>query len=226
MPGEPRNVPPVKAEPKTALGEFFRAHRTEVLAGAGILVAGYAYYRSKHPSASSAAAQNASAATTAAGATGAIDPNTGVPYATELANAEAQGVAVTSPASQGSGSTTGYGDGGGTGYSNGSGYGADIYSELQGIQTTLANQGQLTQVPNAAPGPSPSPITSVVDGFSSPSITPNPIAVAGAHQAAVQAAAATTAKNLAKDKALAAKNPSAKNVAAVKALTSRLKKET
>ena len=223
MPGEPAGVPPVKAEPKTQLGEFFRAHRTEVLAGAGILVAGYAYYRSKHPS--SAAASNAAAATSPTGATGAIDPNTGVPYSTELADAEAQGIATSAPATVGGGGTTGYGDGGGTGYSGGGGYGADIYSELQSIQTTLANQGTLTQVPNAAPGPISNLIPSATDGLISPSISPTPSGVPTVRPA-LAAAAATTAKNLAADKAAAAKNPSAKNVAAVKALTARLKKET
>lgn len=159
----PGSAPNVKTEPKTGLGNFYRAHRTEVLSAAGLLVAGGLYYRSKHPSSSSAASTSSSD----------IDAATGYPAgsAEDIAALQAQaaaasGAAVVSPSSPGDGSSTGYGDGGGTGYSSSGGL-SSIDSELTAIETTLTNNGTLDQPPPPAPpgpagGTTPPPSPAVV----------------------------------------------------------------
>jgi hypothetical protein len=132
-------------EPATSIGQkfaqFYRAHRTEVIGGAGVLVAGFAYYRSKHPSSASAATNATDTSTTASG----IDPATGVPYATELAEAQ-------QASSTGDGTVYPSGSDGSTGYS-GSGYGGDggegssILTALQAIQTQLQTGISVTSDP-------------------------------------------------------------------------------
>ena len=169
----PGNPPPVKDEPKTALGNFYRAHRTEVLGGAGLVVAVGLYWRSKHPSSSSSTASTSSSD---------IDAATGYPAgsAEDIAALQAQaaaasGAGVVSPSSPGDGSSTGYGDGGGTGYS-GSGGLSSIDAELASIETTLTNNGTLDQPPPpAAPGPAPgsgsSPAVGVAGGKTGPTVS-------------------------------------------------------
>jgi len=74
----PSDTKNASSEPKTSLGNFYRAHRTEVLAGGGIAVALFAYWRSKSSS-NSAAAQSASTTPSSSTPTS-IDPNAGGGY--------------------------------------------------------------------------------------------------------------------------------------------------
>ena len=132
-------------EPATSIGQkfaqFYRAHRTEVIGGAGVLVAGFAYYRSKHPSSATAATTATDTSTTASG----IDPATGVPYSTELA--EAQQASSTEDGSiypSGGDGSTGYS---GSGYGGDGGEGSSILTALQGIQTSLNDGISVTSDP-------------------------------------------------------------------------------
>jgi hypothetical protein len=165
-------------EPATSIGQkfaqFYRAHRPEVLGLGGIAVAGLAYYRSKHPSSASAATTATDTSTTASG----IDPATGVPYATELAEAQSATAAdggVTAPG--GGEGSTGYSGGG---YDGSGGDGSDILSALTGIQTTLNNGIQVT-----------GDIPGTINGGPIPSQTNN------SPQATTGAASRTPAENLA-----------------------------
>ena len=154
MPGnEPAGVPQAKAEPKTQLGDFYRAHRTEILGGAGLLVAVGLYWRSKHPSSSTASSA------TGADSTASIDPATGYPTgsAADIAALQAQGAsgAAVVPSAPGDGSSQGYGDGGGTGYSGSGGGQSTLDSELATLNTSITTLGgEISQIPPpAAPGP-------------------------------------------------------------------------
>lgn len=153
MPGnEPAGVPAPKTEPKTQLGNFYRAHRTEVLAGAGLVAGGLWYWKSKHSSSSS------SASTT--GSSSDIDSATGYPAgsAADIAALQAQaqtasGAAVV-PSSPGDGGSQGYGDGGGTGYSGGGGGQSTLDSELATLNTSITTLGgEIQDMPPGAPGP-------------------------------------------------------------------------
>lgn len=196
-----------KSESKTKIGNFYRAHRAEVLAGAGIVVAGVAYWRSKHPSSSS----TASTATNA----DAIDPATGVPYATELSEAQS-GITSSAPGVDGSS----YGDGGSTGYTSGGGSPGPILSQLDTIQTELAGDQAILggQMPTVTPsgdnqgmGPTPN----------SPEVVTVP--TAQANKVAGDAHAVTvTQQALAANRALAAKSPSKATTAAIKVEQKRL----
>lgn len=206
-PGSPA---PVKTEPKTAIGNFYRSHRTEVLSGAGLVVAGYAYYRKKHPSSSSSSSSTDSSS--------AIDSATGYPAgsAEDIAALQAQAAASSGaavvPSSQGDGSSTGYGDGGGgTGYSGSGGYGSDIDSELQSIETTLQANGTLDQAPPpSAPGPQ----------TQTPSQSPAVVGVAGGKTGAT----VSNAQNLANLDATLARDEKGTSAGDVKS-TATLKKQ-
>jgi hypothetical protein len=197
--------PSAAKEPSTKLGQFYRAHRPEVLAGAGVLVGLAAWWKTKHPSSASSSTSST------------IDPATGDPAgsaADQAALAEQQAAASGStPYSV----TPGGGDGS-TGYSSGgyggdNGSGSDVLAALQGIQTTLTGDQTLLQGLGSS-GPDPEMPANPAPG--SPSVATK--------RTAAQAEAITT-KNLAKDKAAEKASPSAKNKAAVTNLTKRLNKE-
>jgi hypothetical protein len=189
-------------EPSTKLGDFYRAHRPEVLGGIGVVVAGLAYWRSKHASASSSSAST-------------IDPATGYPSGSaedEAALAAANGAGVTAApvggySSDGSEGSTGYS---GSGYSGDGGNGSSIASALSGIQSSLTEDQTLLQ------GLGSSPVSSLP---TNPTPTSPTVGRTNAQNEAL------TAKNLAADEAALKKSPTAKNKAAVKNLTTRLNKE-
>jgi hypothetical protein len=191
-------------EPSTKFGQFYRAHRPEVLAGGGAVVAAIAYWKSKHGSSSTSSTSSQ------------IDPATGQvagSAADEAALAQQSGAGVTSSGilpSGGDGST-GYS---GSGYGGDGGGGSDIATELGTIETTLTGDQTLLQGLTPTSGPDPEMPANPAPG--SPSVATK--------RTAAQAEAITT-KNLAKDKAAEKSNPSAKNAAAVKNLTARLGKE-
>ncbi len=122
-------VESAKKEPGTKFGQFYRAHRPEVLAGGGIIVAALAYWKSKHPSSGSTSASSS------------IDPATGYPAgsaADQAALAQQSGAGVTTPYS-----STGDGS---TGYS------------LQGLQASETADQTLLQglTPSSTGNPTPS----------------------------------------------------------------------
>lgn len=233
-------IKPAPSEPKTGLGDFYRAHRTEVLAGGGILVAIVAYWKSK--SSSSSATTAAAAASSANGLP--IDPATGSPYQAGVG-------------SLAGGSSTGAG----TSYSGGSGnggYGASnnaLLNQILGIVTTPGQSSIVTgkgpavspstgtdpvstspQVSNGYPPqflqitpPASQPVTSIISG-PPPAGSKNPGqpssgGAAPSTLALRSAAEATTSANLAKYRAQVAADPTAKNRAAVTALSHRLTAE-
>lgn len=120
-------------EPSTKLGDFYRAHRPEVLGAGGVLVAGLAYWRSKHASSSSSSSTS-------------IDPATG--YPTGSAEDEAALASQSGGYSDGGGST-GYSGGG---FSGDGGNGSDIASQLSAINSTLTRDTTLLQGLTSAPG--------------------------------------------------------------------------
>lgn len=149
---DPTGAPTSAAkEPSTKLGNFYRAHRPEVLAAGGVVVAAVAYWRSKHPSSSSS---SSSTSTT-------IDPATGYPTgsaADEAAlaaqsSAASGGLVATAPTSD----LSGYQDGGGgTGYSGSGGYGSQIESTLTSIQSELAGDTSIVSPPTSVTSTPPS----------------------------------------------------------------------
>ena len=190
--------PSAAKEPATKLGQFYRAHRPEVLAGGGVVVALLAWWKTKHPSSSSSASST-------------IDPATGDPTgsaadqaALAAQQAAASGSTPYSVTPGGGDGSTGYSGGG---YSGDGGSGSDVLTALQGIDTTLTADQTLLQGLTPAPG-NPTP--------TSPT--------ASSKRTAAQAEAITEA-NLKNDQAALKANPSAKNKAAVKNLTTRLGKE-
>lgn len=188
-----------QSEPKTGLGNFYRAHRTEVLAGGGIIVALFAYWRSRSSSSSAAAAN-------AAAAVGAYPGTSSVP---------------TDPSASG-GYSGGYsgGSGGAGGSPSGAsgGYGASnnaLLEQLIGMQPAYLPPVQVVQKPP------PSASTSTVASGAPPGGSPQP----SSSRPALAAAEATTSENLAKYRAEVASSPNAKNRAAVTALSHRLSAE-
>lgn len=181
------STPPIsptsaKAEPKTQLGQFYRAHRPEVLGGIGFVVAAFAYYKSKHPSSSSTASSSTAATTS-------IDPSTGYPAgsaADEAALAQqAAGTAISSVPTSGDGSTSGYADGGGTGYSGGGGGISTIETDLAGIQSSISALSLTQTTPPGTTSVTPPSVTTTPP---SPVVTPTPPPTTPAAPTATQTA--------------------------------------
>jgi hypothetical protein len=142
--------PAAPAEPKTGLGDFYRAHRAECLGAGGVLVAVIAYVRSKKSGTSSSSTSSS-----------AIDPSTGYPAGSAEDTAALQAaatdstIAATAPATTstttGDGSSTGYsGDGGG------GGYGSEILTAIDGLQTTLTGMTLTDTAPPSTTSTPPS----------------------------------------------------------------------
>lgn len=218
-------------EPKTSIGNFYRAHRTEVLAGGGIAVALFAYWKSKSSNSSTAAA---TAATAASSNSLPVDPNAG-------------GI------SGGAGSTySGGGSNGGYGASNNA-----LLTQLLGMATTpgqgllISNQPPpvtpstgtdpvttspqvnngmppltwVTPLPMGTSGTPPTPVTQPTLGPApAGSKSPGSPSAGGSGRTLAQSEAITSA-NLAKYRAQVAKDPTARNRAAVTALSHRLTAE-
>ena len=194
-----------KSEPKTSLGNFYRAHRTEVLAGGGILVAAIAYWKSKSSNAASSAQTSSSTSPTLA-------PSSTLP----------------------SGYGSGGGSGSSTGAST-AGYGASNNSLLNQLLSTAPSWYTAPSTITTPPAPprtstspppvttSPQPVTVPPGGTTPPQGYQRPGLAPGTYTHAGNLA--TTSQNLAKYRAQVAASPNAKNRAAVTALSHRLSVE-